>query len=83
MRVQHRPRGARVSFRLSERATVTVRLERGGKVVKTRHVRGSGSLRVTVQDRRALRPGRYRVQLRAEDLAGNRSGIRTARITVR
>jgi plastocyanin len=82
VRVQRRPHGARVSFRLSERSMVTVRLERGGKVVKTRHVRGSGRIRLTVRDK-SLRPGRYSVQLRAEDVAGNRSGVRTARITVR
>jgi hypothetical protein len=62
---------------------VTVRFKRGGKTVKTKTMNASGSYRTTVRDRKALRAGRYRVELRAEDVAGNRSGLRTARLTVR
>ena len=79
--MRRRAHGARVSFRLSERAMVTVRLRRGDKVVKTRHVRGAGTLRVTLRGK-VLRAGRYSVQLRARDLAGNASGTETAHVTM-
>lgn len=82
VRVQRMRRGAWIRFRVSERARVTVRFERGRKVVETRHVNAAGSERLTVRGK-ALRAGRYRVALRAEDVAGNRSGVRTARLTVR
>ena len=82
VRVRRVERGARIRFRVSERARVTVRLERGGKVVRTRHVDAVGRERLTVRGK-ALRAGRYRVRLRAEDVAGNRSGARTARMTIR
>jgi plastocyanin len=82
VRVQRSQRGARIRFRVSERARVTVRFKRGRKVVKTRHVNAVGSERLTVRGK-ALRAGRYRVELSAEDVAGNRSGVRTARFTMR
>jgi plastocyanin len=73
-------RGARVRFRLSERARVTVRLERGGRTVKTAgRTFARGAHRFTVRDRRMR--GRYRLEVRATDLAGNRSPVR--RVTVR
>jgi plastocyanin len=82
VRVRGTAKGAKVSFRVSERADVTVRLKRGRKVVKTRHVTVSGRGRVTI-GRKALRAGRYRVELRARDIAGNASSRRAARITLR
>ena len=82
VRVRRTGRGAKVSFRVSERADVTVRLKRGRKVVKTRHVAVSGRARVTVGGKR-VRAGRYRVELTARDVAGNRSSRKSARITLR
>jgi plastocyanin len=82
VRVERRANGARISFRVSERARVTVRLKRGGKTVKTKRVLASGSAKLTVGDK-ALRAGRYRVELRAVDVAGNASSLRAARITLR
>jgi plastocyanin len=82
VRVRRMGHGARIRFRVSERARVTVRLQRGHKVVGTRHVNAVGRESVTVRDT-ALRAGRYRVRLRAADVAGNRSGVRTARLTLR
>jgi plastocyanin len=73
--------GARVRFRLSERARVTVRVKRGGRTVRTaRRTFARGAHRLTVRDRDMR--GRYRLEVRATDLAGNRSAVRRARVTV-
>jgi plastocyanin len=81
VRVQRMKRGARVRFRVSERSLVTVRFKRGAKIVKTKKVNAAGTTRATV--RKGLRAGRYSVELSAEDLAGNRSATRRARLTMR
>ena len=81
VRVRRLSSGARIRFRVSERALVTVRFKRGGKTVKTAKFNASGSYRGTF--RKGMRTGRYRVELRAEDVAGNRSGPRTVRLIVR
>lgn len=74
--------GARVRFRLSERARVTVRFRLGGVVVKaSRKTFGAGAGRLTVRDRRMH--GRYRLEVFARDLSGNRSRVKHARVTVR
>jgi plastocyanin len=72
-------RRVRVSFRVSERSVVTVRLSRAGRTVRTRRAASASRGSVTV---RGLRAGRYRVQLRARDLAGNASAARIAHVTV-
>jgi plastocyanin len=82
VRVRRRAGGARVSLRVSERARVTVRVVRRGRTVKTEHASGAGRLRLTVAGK-GLRAGRYRVVVRAVDLAGNPSSARSARITLR
>ena len=75
-------RGVSVRFRSSEPGRVTVKVKRGKRTVKTRSVRvrraGTHSLRV-----RGLRAGRYGVEVRARDLAGNRSRLTRVRVTVR
>jgi plastocyanin len=74
--------GARVRFRLSERAQVIVRLRRGGVVVRTaRKMFGKGARTFTVRHRRL--DGRYRVEVLARDLSGNRSSIELARLRIR
>jgi plastocyanin len=74
--------GARVRFRLSERSRVTVRFTLAGVTVKTvRRTFRRGSRALTVRDRRMR--GRYRVEVRARDLAGNRSRLRHTRVRVR
>ncbi|MBE2315416.1 hypothetical protein DVA67_005485 [Solirubrobacter sp. CPCC 204708] len=70
----------RVRFRVDEESTVQVRLTRGGRTIKTATVEGTGTRSVTV---RGARPGRYRVELRATDIAGNRSPLKRTTITVR
>ena len=74
--------GARVRFRLSERARVTVRFKLAGIAVKSvrRNFR-AGAGRVTVRDPRMH--GRYRVEVFARDGAANRSRLEHARVTVR
>jgi plastocyanin len=82
VRVSSVRRGARVRFRVSERSRVTIRFMRGGRTVKTKRVSAAGRHTTTVRSRR-LRAGRYRVQLRAQDLAGNRSRSKHRRVTLR
>jgi plastocyanin len=81
VRVRRTARGARVRFRLSEPGRVTIGFKRGRRMVRTKRVRAREGMR-TVRVR-GLRPGRYRVEVRARDLAGNRSRLRRARMTVR
>ena len=79
VRAARKGRGAKVRFRVSEQSVVTVRFLRGGKRVRTR--RDATAARGSVTSGR-LKPGRYRVEVRAKDLAGNASGRRVLRITV-
>jgi plastocyanin len=73
--------GARVAFTVSERSRVTARFVRGGKLRRSARVTAEGDGVLTV--RKGLAAGRYRIDLRAEDLAGNRSAKQTLRLTVR
>jgi hypothetical protein len=76
-----RVRGTRVRFRLSEAGRVAIKVKRGGRTVKTRRAsarRGTNSVTL-----RGLRAGRYRVEVRAWDLARNHSRLKRARLTVR
>jgi plastocyanin len=81
VRVSRAARGARVRFRLSEAARVTIQLKRGRRVVRTRRANGRrGANSVLV---RGVRGGRYRVQISARDLSGNPARSRRAQVTVR
>jgi plastocyanin len=74
--------GARVRFRLSERARVRVRFRKAGVTVKTaRRWFGAGARRLTVRDRRMR--GAYRVEVLARDRAGNRSRTASDRVAIR
>ena len=73
-------KGTRVRFRVSEQSVVSVAVKRGGRLVKSLAVQGSGTRGVTVN---GLRAGRYVVQVRATDVAGNRSELRTLPLTIR
>jgi plastocyanin len=74
--------GARVRFRLSERARVRVRFKLAGVTVKTvRRTFRAGPRRLTVRDPRMH--GRYRIDVLARDLAGNRSRVAVERVTLR
>ena len=73
--------GARLRFRLDERARVTARFKLGGLTVKTvRATFQAGTRSLIVRDPRMR--GRYRIALRARDLSGNRSRVKQLAVTV-
>ena len=82
-------RGTRVRYRLSERATVRIRLQRRHRLGRWVTLRGTGvdrgvsgvnSFRFSGRwRRRRLVPGTYRLRLQAKDLPGNLSRLRTTR----
>lgn len=70
-------RAARVRFRVSEPASVTIRVKRRGKSKVLRSVKvqaPAGTRTVTVRSTR-LKKGRYTVELSARDAMGNRSSL--------
>ena len=83
-------RGTRVRYRLSETATVRVRLQRRKRSGRWVTVRGSGvdrgvrgvnSFRFSGRwKRKRLAPGSYRLRMRAKDGSGNLSRVRTTRL---
>ncbi|MDA0182256.1 plastocyanin/azurin family copper-binding protein [Solirubrobacter phytolaccae] len=76
-----RARGTvRVKFRVSEQSTVLVSLKRGGKTIKSVVGAGTGSGYLDVKK---VKAGRYTVQVRAADVAGNEAAIKKTSITVR
>ena len=66
--------------RVSEDSDVSVAFKRGGRTIKSGTVTGTGSQSMTV---RGLKAGRYSVQVRATDIAGNRSSLRKLTLNVR
>jgi plastocyanin len=70
----------RVKFRVSEQSTVLVSLKRGGKTIKSVVGAGTGSGYLDVKK---VKAGRYTVQVRAADIAGNEAAIKKTSITVR
>ena len=73
----------RVTFRLSEKATVTIRVKRGKKVLKSASLQlRKGIHRVTLRSAK-LRKGRYTVDIRARDAAGNRSKLAAKSLRLR
>ena len=88
-----RARRSRVAFRLSERARVTVKIQRrlaGGRAryrtigrVSARAAGGANRTRLSARIRRSdARPGRYRAVIVAVDAAGNRSAPQAATFRV-
>ncbi len=71
---------ARVRFRVSEESVVDVRVKRGRKTVKRYAATGKGTIAFKTA---RLKAGRYRVELRAYDVAGNASSRKRASLTVR
>jgi plastocyanin len=74
---------ARVTFRLSENATVTIRIKRGTKVLKTARVQlRKGLHRLTLRSAK-LRTGRYTIDISARDASGNRSKLAAKSLRMR
>jgi plastocyanin len=74
-------RGAKVSFKLSESASVTLRVKRGKTTLKT--VRGSfraGGGSVTL---RRMARGTYRVEIEARDARGNKAAVQRKTVKVK
>ena len=86
-----RKRGGTVRFTLSERASVSITIQRKRRrrfatVGTFKKAGAAGANRKAFGGklaRRKLKPGRYRVRARATDAAGNRSKTRTASFRVR
>jgi plastocyanin len=76
-------RGVRVRFRLSEPATVTVRVKRARRVVKSARVQAAAGTRTVTLRSKRLKKGRYTVEIDARDASGNRSRLATKRVTLR
>jgi plastocyanin len=76
-------RAVRVSFKLSEPATVTVTVKRRKTVLKAKRIQaGAGTHKVTLRSKK-LKKGRYTVEIRARDAYGNRSKLATKRLALR
>jgi plastocyanin len=75
----------RVRFRLSEPATVTVRIKRRGsrKVLKSARVQAAAGTRTVTLRSKRLKKGRYVVEIQARDALGNRSKLATKRLALR
>ena len=85
VRLKAKRRAVRVRFRLSEPATVTIRVKRRGsrKVLKSARIQArAGTRAVTLRSKR-LKKGRYVIQIRARDAFGNLSSRTTKRLTLR
>ncbi len=76
-------RGARVQVRVSEAATLTIRMQRGARTLVTRRVRvKAGTKSVTVQARSAVKTTRVRLRITAMDAAQLESAPRYARVWI-
>jgi plastocyanin len=64
---------ARVTFKLSEASTITIRVKRGKKLLVSKRLQApAGTRTVTVRSRK-LKKGRYTIEILARDAVGNRS----------
>jgi plastocyanin len=83
LRARSQKRSVKVTFRLSENSTVTIRVKRGRKVVKkvTKQV-PAGRRTITVRSSK-LRKGRYKIEVRARDASGNVSSLASKSLRLR
>jgi plastocyanin len=75
--------GAKVRFKLSEAATVTIKGTRGSKTLKTATVRAKAGTRTVTLRASKITPGRLTVEVQARDEAGNRSASARRALTIR
>jgi plastocyanin len=85
VRLTARRRAVRVRFRLSEPATITIRIKRRGsrRVLKSARVQARAGTRTVTLRSRKLKKGRYTLDIRARDAFGNLSSLTTKRLTLR
>jgi hypothetical protein len=74
---------AALSYRLSERAKVSVRIVKKGRTVKRLSASGVPGRNKLAINRRALAPGRYTVVVSARDNAGNTSVVKRIALRVK
>jgi len=85
VRLRPSRRAVRVRFRLSEPATVTIKIKRRGsrRVLKSASVQArAGTRTVTLRSKR-LAKGRYTVEIQARDAFGNRSSLARKQLALR
>lgn len=70
-------RAVRVRFRLSEPATVTIKVKRRGsrRVLKSARLQAPAGMRSVTLRSKKLKRGRYTVEIQARDAFGNRSSV--------
>jgi plastocyanin len=85
VRLTARHRAVRVRFTLSEPATVTIAVRRRGarRVLKSTRVQARAGTRTVTLRSRKLKPGRYRIEIRARDAFGNRSATSRKTLAIR
>jgi plastocyanin len=83
MKLKALRRAARVTFRLSEPATVTIRVKKRKRVIASKRYQAQAGTRTVTLRSRKLKKGRYTLEILARDAAGNRSvaARKTLRIT--
>jgi hypothetical protein len=75
--------GAKVSFALSESASVTIRVKHGKTTVRTaRLAQRAGTWSVTIRGTKIVR-GNYTVEVEARDARGNRAAVQRAKVRVK
>jgi hypothetical protein len=85
VKLKARKRAAKLTFKLSENATVTVQVRKRGskKVLRTVSLQARAGTRSYVIRSSKLRKGRYTVRLVARDAMGNKSAASNAALRIR
>ena len=85
VKLKGQKRAAKVTFKLSENATVTLQVRKRGarKVLRTVTLQAKAGTRTVVVRSSKLRKGRYTVTLSARDAMGNKSAATNAALRIR
>jgi plastocyanin len=85
VKLEAKRRAVRVRFRLSEAATVTIKVKRRGskKVLKAARLQAPVGTRSVMLRSKRLKSGRYTVEIQARDAYGNRSSVARKRLALR
>jgi plastocyanin len=77
-------RAVTVTFRLSENATVLIRVKRGSRTVKTVTKQlAAGERRLAVRSKKLRKGRRYKIEVRARDASGNVSTLASKSLRIR